>query len=713
MGITSAVPTFATRTYLVGAVALAVATGVAWLFLGVLPVVGVVRGSGQVTLLIEGALLIAVVSLLAGSSVTYLVARVGASLRWRSHERVPREGAVAEVLRDSPALTVLIPSYKEEPKVVWRTVMSAALQEYPELSVVVLIDDPPEPADEADAELLRQVKEATEWVDGALGRLGTYLEDRHLRALSAATDRQSMEVLSASVAAAVEDLDIVVRRLRSWADDVRFGGHESEFFSREVVGGLAADLDRDRRTLAGRLADGEATLGDVHVAYRRLRWIVGARVSTFERKRYASLSHEANKAMNINAYLGLMGGSYVEQSDADGTLRLLPSSSPDAWHVPRPDFVLTLDADSALVQDYCLRLVEVMLRAENRDVAVTQTPYCAFPGPATALERVAGATTDLLHVIHQGKTYYGATFWVGANAVIRAEALEDIAQTSVVDGTEVTRFIQDRTVIEDTESTVDLLRSGWRLLNYPERLAYSATPPDFGSLVIQRRRWANGGLLILPKLLAHARESQAWRTVRGVAGFGLQVNYLASIAVTNLCLLVLLLYPFDERLLAWPVLLLPVGYFMAMTWDLVLLGYRPWCAVRIYAMNLLLLPVNLAGVVKSLQQAATGAKIPFARTPKVADRVAAPALYVLAPVVLVLVAAVIAVNMGSVGRLVAAVVAGVVAALLAYAVVAYVTPRAAVADVRARLTSARGRWAAPDASAHPSCPRPMVDARSG
>ena len=51
---------------------------------------------------------------------------------------------------------------------------------------------------------------------------------------------------------------------------------------------------------------------------------------------------------------------------------------------------------------------------------------------------------------------------------------------------EIRRYIQDRTVIEDTESTVDLAFHGWTLKNYPERLAFSATPPDFGSLLIQR-----------------------------------------------------------------------------------------------------------------------------------------------------------------------------------------------------------------------------------
>ena len=67
-----------------------------------------------------------------------------------------------------------------------------------------------------------------------------------------------------------------------------------------------------------------------------------------------------------------------------------------------------------------------------------------------------------------------------------------------------------------------------------------------------------------------------------------------------------------------------------MSSDLHRLGYKRTDVFRIYGFNLILLPVNLAGTLKSLQQAAAKSKIAFARTPKVKDRTAAPALYVLA-----------------------------------------------------------------------------------
>ena len=164
--------------------------------------------------------------------------------------------------------------------------------------------------------------------------------------------------------------------------------------------------------------------------------------------------------------------------------------------------MVTLDADSILLPEYCLRLVHLLEQSEHSDVAIAQTPVQRVPGSATRLERIAGATTDLQLLVHQGLTYYDATFWVGANAIIRKRALDDIAETSYLGDWEIRHYIRDRTVIEDTESTLDIGIHGWRLYNFPERLSYSATPPDFGSLSIQRRRWANGGLLILPSCAA-------------------------------------------------------------------------------------------------------------------------------------------------------------------------------------------------------------------
>src|SRR6202041_3595869 len=149
-----------------------------------------------------------------------------------------------------------------------------------------------------------------------------------------------------------------------------------------------------------------------------------------------------------------------------------------------------------VLPEYCARLVFFFAQPQNERVAVAQTPYSAYPGAATRLERIAGATTDVQHIVHQGMTYYDATFWVGANAIVRKRALDEIVKVDYLGDVEVRRYISDRTVIEDTDASIALGVAGWTLMNYPERLSYSSTPPDFGSLCVQRQRWANGGLLI-------------------------------------------------------------------------------------------------------------------------------------------------------------------------------------------------------------------------
>jgi cellulose synthase/poly-beta-1,6-N-acetylglucosamine synthase-like glycosyltransferase len=275
-----------------------------------------------------------------------------------------------------------------------------------------------------------------------------------------------------------------------------------------------------------------------------------------------------------------------------------------------------------------MRLVHFMEQPQNRRVAVAQTPYSAVPGTPNTMERVAGATTDIQHIIHQGFTGFDATYWVGANALLRRAALEEIAETSRERGFVVTKFIQDRTVIEDTESTVDLVRHGWRLYNYPERLAYSATPRDFGALVIQRRRWANGGLIILPKLLAYL--SHGLHRLGTLPEAIMRVHYLTSLAGVSLAMVILLAHPFERGLRNYWLPLTALPYFFLYGRDLVRSGYSWADLPRVYALNLLLIPVNLGGVCRSLYQACTGRETPFVRTPKVAGRTAAPPFYVVA-----------------------------------------------------------------------------------
>src|SRR5947209_9795393 len=83
------------------------------------------------------------------------------------------------------SVSILIPSYKEEPRVVRQTLLSAALQDYPHRRVVLLIDDPPDPSGEEDKRALL----ATRALPGEVQRLLDQARVPFRHALRAAEDR--------------------------------------------------------------------------------------------------------------------------------------------------------------------------------------------------------------------------------------------------------------------------------------------------------------------------------------------------------------------------------------------------------------------------------------------------------------------------------------------------------------------------------------------
>lgn len=622
-----------TRRALIGARSALFMSMAAWLAYFIEQLRGLASRPADLLQTSEAILYIVLVTLLAASASAYLLCRLGYLSRARLYRRDPR--AVIDALYDdiSRSLTVIIPSYREEPRVIRQTLLSAALQEYPDLNVVLLVDDPPNPSDPEAQKTLAETRSLTGEIASLLAGQGLHFDDA-LHQFESSACREG-PVPGEALNRAAEIYDDAICWLHDLAHEQEIVDHSDAFLANEVILRLACDLEATAKALREAYGAGaEMSYTRVRHLYRRLTWIFGAELTTFERKRYASLSHEPNKASNLNSYLGLMGRRYRVAETPGGTV-LLPVRGLDFdLEVAEPDYVLTLDADSMLLPEYCLRLVAFMEREENADVAVAQTPYSAYRGAPTRIERLAGATTDLQHLIHQGLAHYGATFWVGANAVLRKSALDQIMIEETNNGFAVRRYIQDRTVVEDTESSLDLRLDGWRLENIPERLSYSATPPDLGALCIQRERWANGGLMILPKLFRLARSLRHDRQVRPLELF-LRLNYLASIAWTSLGLSILLFFPFNQRLLSSLAVLTALPYFVAMANDLHRAGYRRSDVIRLYGFNMMMLPINVMGTLKSLGQIIGGQKVPFVRTPKVQQRTVTPLIFVLVPFVIV------------------------------------------------------------------------------
>jgi cellulose synthase/poly-beta-1,6-N-acetylglucosamine synthase-like glycosyltransferase len=579
-------------------------------------------------------LALGIITFLIYGGLVYQLTRLSYLKRRVRHRRAPRK-ELESVYDNSEcrALTILVPAYKEDARVVFLTLMSAALQEHPNRRVVLLIDDPPVPKNADDEAALRAMRSLPQCVNQLLAGPNKVF-NKSLTDFLVRQSSGSVDVVKETATLAQLYLE-AAEWFRDQEQRLNLADHTQDLFARLVLDPhriMCLDRAKDLKDFS---ESWKADPQSIACQYRRLAALFNIELASFERKAYINLSHEPNKAMNLNSYIGVVGKAFRK--------RYRDTTSDDKSHyedcfleetrladadltIPDTDYFITLDADSLLSPDYALRLIHYMEQPGNERIAVIQTPYSAIPGPPGLLERVAGATTDVQYVIHQGFTNFKATYWVGANALLKKTALLDIATEDEERGYKITKYIRDRTVIEDTESSIDLINSGWQLYNYPERLSYSATPPDFGSLVIQRRRWANGGLIILPKLLrylVHRRE-------RNVAEAFMRFHYLTSIAVVNLGLMLLLATPLsqDIRTIWLPVAALP--YFFLYMRDLKLNGYRNRDVFRVYALNLLLIPINLGGVLKSMQQAITNKKIAFGRTPKVQGRTAAAPLYILA-----------------------------------------------------------------------------------
>lgn len=499
----------------------------------------------------------------------------------------------------------LIPAFKEEPEFVYRAMLSVALQRTEDKWLRLLIDDPPHPQTSDDKRLLDSARALPDRVSDFL----LPLEAIARSAQSSAREDASQAI--ASLRKAHRRLSIRFARLaRDWPSDTP----EDRFFRTTVLARLALDHA------------GEAdSVPDDHVApleaLARLRARFVCDTAAFERKSFINLSHAANKAMNLNTGIDLIGKRVA--AVGVGREAHLSENAQGEVLFPESEFLITLDADSLLAPAYADTLLSIASASNADDVAVVQTPYASLPEPATSLERVAGATTDVQRLIHQGFSYFNAAFWVGANAVLRLDALRDIALADTERGHPIRRYIQDRTPIEDTESTIDLALKGWRVVNHDAVLAWSATPADFGALVIQRRRWACGGLIVLPKAI---RAAVATNQSHSSAFLQLLIrgHYLGSLFWCPAALLVLLFGPFEPSLSGIFLPLIAVPYFVAYLFDLNL-SRRPFSElIHVYGFNLLLIPVNLAGALASLRQTFTGVKVPFARTPKIGNRTASP-----------------------------------------------------------------------------------------
>ncbi len=203
-------------------------------------------------------------------------------------------------------------------------------------------------------------------------------------------------------------------------------------------------------------------------------------------------------------------------------------------------------------------------------------------------------------------------------------------------GFTVRYYIKDRTVIEDTESSLDMRLHGWRLVELPRAAQLHATPPDFGALCVQRQRWAQRRPADAAAALSSSRDAQGRPLAPPGRARDVPAAQLPRVDQLG-----------ERRPLA--AALLPVRPAAALALGrahggAVLRGdSRPTCiargykrrdVLRLYGLNIMLLPVNTAGAARSIGQAIGGQKSAFARTPKVKKRTVTPLAFVTFPFII-------------------------------------------------------------------------------
>jgi len=626
---------------------------------------------------------ISIITFLLYSCFVYLLARMGRLKYQQEEQEINNEKREKLYSNTAPNLATLIPSYKEDPHVIRKTLLSAALQDYPASRVVLLIDNSLEAASFEDEKLLDETRRLPGEVRKMMAapahlflkEYNAYLQ-RSQSDAPLETKREFKRLASLNCKAA--------QYLAGWVKDFPVHNHEDKWFVENILR-LPAKKHAVRSSRFLKVAN-EKSVRDKETylenEYCRLSRLFHVDISSFERKRYTNLPHEANKIMNLNSYIGLMGCGYREEKHAD-ELHLIPAHKYNAdSYIPDAEFIITLDVGSVLLPDYALRLVSKMQKPGNERLAVVQTPQSTFPVAKKGLECIAAASIDIQNLMQQGFNCYNAAFWIGTNALIRKAALKDIVIVEDERGFDVKKFIRGRTVVEDTESMMGLMDRGWQLYNYPKRLAYSATSSDFGSLLAKRRGWVSGGLVNVAKLLRYlVRKDTPKRFGHGLMG----IHYLSSLAAMSFGILFLLAFPIEDVLRSPWLALAMLPCLALYIRDLMQCGYRGYDMLNVLALNLTLLPANIGGAFKSIAQIITGKKPSFESPQKVAGRTATPAVYILMTYGLFAYCTLCTVNAVDSALWGSAAFAGINTLLLSYAIIRFIGIKNSIQDLMLTL----------------------------
>jgi cellulose synthase (UDP-forming) len=166
---------------------------------------------------------------------TYHLTRIGYFKRFTSHKLASHKELEEFFYKQqvAPPLAVLVPSYKEDVHVIKQTLLSAALQEYPHLRVILLIDDPPAASSQEDSMKLNAARHAAQEIHLLLSQQAK----RFQRARQSFATRLSQGPLDSS--SEMAHLAALYEEAAQWfkeqAETYIIGTHTDEFFVQHIL----------------------------------------------------------------------------------------------------------------------------------------------------------------------------------------------------------------------------------------------------------------------------------------------------------------------------------------------------------------------------------------------------------------------------------------------------------------------------------------------
>ena len=235
-------------------------------------------------LVIEALVYLVVVTALTASAMAYLITRIGFFYRSRAHNRAPRAAIDHFFTQTVPTVTVLVPSYQEDERVIRTTLLSAALQEHPHLRVVLLIDDPPTAEVGTRSTAARAARALPAKIEAELAapaQATSYDALEHFEVIQMGDRRPPVD----DMRTLASHYEFSAGWLRGLGAKQEIVDHADSFFVEHVLGALASDLQTIAEALNAGASEGASLTTDRLLdLYRRLVATFRAEMSSFERK---------------------------------------------------------------------------------------------------------------------------------------------------------------------------------------------------------------------------------------------------------------------------------------------------------------------------------------------------------------------------------------------------------------------------------------------